>query len=66
MYLHSFNYNNLLKKSYITEEEINEYYNQEDNYEEDYVSCSCNSEDYYYENDILSDNDSDYYSDELY
>ena len=59
-------YNNLVKKSDVTEEEINEYYNQEDNYEEDYVSCSCNSEDYYYENDILSDNDSDYYSDELY
>ena len=55
-----------MKKSDVTEEEINEYYNQEDNYEEDYVSCSCNSEDYYYENDMLSDNDSEYYSDELY
>jgi len=60
-------YNNLVKKSDTTEEEFNEYYNPEDNYEDDYVSCSCNSEDYYYENDILSDNnDSDYYSDEFY
>ena len=34
-------------------------------YDEDNASCSYNSDDYYYDCDILSEDESDYYSDDL-
>lgn len=57
-------YSNLKKNSEVITEDTCESYLYEDIYEEDIVSCSYNSDDYYYTYDNFSDDESDYYSDE--
>jgi len=61
-----YNNHNKNKNINVNIEDIEEIYLYEDMQVEDNMSCSYNSDDYYYYDcDILSDDESDYYSDDL-